>query len=182
MAIEEGFLAGHTESMFRVRLRIKRYRKDVFDPDLYMRAAEVAAANYAHAVEALYLAEVAGWSDDHGGHDATPRIKEHYPRTRINIYIRGEMAFIFAMQDMGFLRKIAIIGGYNGIPKFGKQGTLVTGRLLRNPVPVEPKRYTEKLAAMVRNGQTEYGDFGEYLREQMSKGNWRATGSEKVYE
>lgn len=168
--------------MFKVRVRIRRYRKDVFDPDIYMRAAELAAANYAHAVEALYLAEVADWSDDHGGHDATPRIKEGYPRTRINIYIRGKMAFIFAMQDMGFLRKIAIIGGYNGIPKFGKQGTLVTGRLLRNPVPVEPRRYTEKIAALVRSGQIEYGDFGEYLREQMSKGNWRATGSEEVYE
>ena len=168
--------------MFKVRLRVTRYRKDVFDPDLYMQAAEVAAANYAHAVEALYLAEVADWSNEHGGHDATPRLKASYPHTRINIYIRGEMAFVFAMNDVGFLRKIAIIGGYNGVPKFGKQGTLVTGRLLRKPVPVAPKHYTQKIAAMVRAGQTEYGDFREYLRSELSKGNWRATGSERVYE
>ena len=86
------------------------------------------------------------------------------------------------MQDMGFMRKIAIVGGYGGMPKFGKQGTLVTGRLLRHPVPVAAKYYTKNIAAMVRNGQTEYGSFGEYLRVQLSKGNWRATGSEKVYE
>lgn len=168
--------------MFKVRLRVTRYKKDVFDPDLYMRAAEIAAGNYAHAVEALYLNEVAGWSNEHGGHDATPRIKASYPHTRINIYIRGEMAFVFAMNDVGFLRKIAIIGGYNGVPKFGKKGTLVTGRLLRRPVPVEPKHYTEKIAAMVRNGQTEYGDFKSYVQAQLSKGSWRETGSEKVYE
>jgi len=166
----------------KVRVRVTRYKQDVFDPDLYLREAERHVINYAHAVELLYLNEVADWSTEKGEHDATPRIKAGYPRTRINIYIRGEMAFIFAMQDMGFLRKIAIIGGYNGMPSFGKRGTLRTGRLLRQPVPVAAKEYTKRIAAMVRAGQTEYGDLREYLRVQLSQGDWRAVGATKVYE
>lgn len=168
--------------MFKVRLRVRKYKRDVMDPGVITDAMDGAATHFAHAVSDMFLTEVADWSTEHGRHDATPMRKAAAPATRINIYLRGELAYIFALQDMGYTRKIAIVGGY-GRPKFGAQGTLVTGRLLRNPVPVAAKHYTERIAAAVRAGDTNLGGYRQYMQGRLDKLIRDARGGrERVYE
>lgn len=168
--------------MFKVRLRVRKYRKDVFDPGAIVAAMEGAATHYAPAVEQMYLNVVKDWSTEHGEHIAIPMLKTSPSRTRINIYFRGPFAYIFALQDMGYTRKISIVGGY-GRPKFGKHGTLATGRLLRNPVPMPAKRYTERIANSIRSGDTEFGTYRRFMQERLNKFIRGARGGvERVYE
>jgi hypothetical protein len=169
--------------MFKVRLHVRRYRKSPFGTNLIPRALDHAAMQYADMIEQMYLETVADWSTEHGTHRANPRRKGE-EGTRINIYLRGKFAYIFALQDMGFMRKIAIIGGYDGRPKVGKHGTLATGRLLRDPVPVVAKKYTERIASAARLGDTALGSYREYMAYALSKTvyNARRTGHREVHE
>lgn len=154
-----------------MRVYIRRFAANPFSYKAIKNAALAAVNEYALDVAAEYNDTVETFSSELA---AVPIADTDGKKIVVNIYVRGDPKDVenYIRLDRGFVRRVPIVPGYQHKTRPGIIGSFpgggIVGRgVLKQPVRVEARRFTETIAANIRDGAMVHGKLSEHVSKRL---------------